>query len=70
MSSLGFRQVTDCTACPKAARTFQDGVSRLQTAVGLPDMNVFRKDGQSAKTYSEVEKIVTKVEALLTAGTS
>ena len=41
-----------------SSKSFQDVVSRLEVAVGHPDMSVFRTDVTSAKTYSEVEKIV------------
>jgi uncharacterized protein (DUF302 family) len=43
-----------------SSKPFQDVVSRLEAAVGHPDMSVFRSDVASAKTYPEVEKIVNK----------
>ena len=47
-----------------SSKPFQDVVSRLEAAVGHPDMDVFRKDVTSAKTYSDVEKIVAQAIGL------
>jgi uncharacterized protein (DUF302 family) len=41
-----------------SSKPFQDVVSRLEAALGHPDMSMFRKEVTSAKTYPEVEKIV------------
>jgi uncharacterized protein (DUF302 family) len=43
-----------------SSKPFQDVVTRLDAAVGHPDMSAFRRDVASAKTYPEVEKIVNK----------
>jgi uncharacterized protein (DUF302 family) len=43
-----------------SSKPFQDVVSRLDAAVGHPDMNAFRTDVTSAKTFPEVEKVVNK----------
>jgi uncharacterized protein (DUF302 family) len=43
-----------------STQSFQDVVSRLEAAVGHPDMSVFRKEVTSAKTFPEVEKIVNR----------
>jgi hypothetical protein len=37
---------------------FHEVVSRLEAAIGRPDMSVFRRDVASAKTYPELEKVV------------
>src|ERR1700676_3604719 len=41
-----------------SSKPFQDVVSRLEAAIGHPDMSTFRKDVTSAKSSPEVEKIV------------
>jgi hypothetical protein len=43
-----------------SSKSFQDVVSRLEAAVGHPDMSLFRRDISSAKTYPELEKVVEK----------
>jgi uncharacterized protein (DUF302 family) len=43
-----------------SSEPFRDVVSRLEAAVGHPDMSVFRRDVASEKRYPEVEKIVNK----------
>jgi uncharacterized protein (DUF302 family) len=43
-----------------SAKPFQEVVSKLEAAVGHPDMNTFWKDVASSKTFSEVEKVVDK----------
>jgi uncharacterized protein (DUF302 family) len=43
-----------------SSKSFQEVVSRLEAAVGHPDMSLFRRDISLAKTFSEVEKIVNK----------
>jgi uncharacterized protein (DUF302 family) len=43
-----------------SSKSFQDVASRLEAAIGHPDMSVFSRDVTSAKTYSEVEKIVNE----------
>jgi hypothetical protein len=43
-----------------SAKSFQDVASRLEAAIGHPDMSAFRRDVTSAKTYSELEKIVNQ----------
>ena len=43
-----------------SSKSFQNVVSRLEAAVGHPDMSVFRRHVTSAKTYPEVEQIVNK----------
>ena len=47
-----------------SSKSFQDIASRLEAAIGHPDMSVFRRDVTSAKTYSEVEEIVKKRSGL------
>jgi uncharacterized protein (DUF302 family) len=43
-----------------SSKPFQDVLSRLEAAVGHPDMGAFRRDVTSAKTYPEVERIVNR----------
>ena len=43
-----------------SSKSFQEVVSRLDTAVGHPDMRTFRGEIVAAKNYSEVDRIVTK----------
>ncbi|MDB6068519.1 MAG: hypothetical protein JWR26_4727 [Pedosphaera sp.] len=43
-----------------SSKSFQDVTSRLEAAVGHPDISTFRRDVSSAKTFPEVEKIVNK----------
>lgn len=43
-----------------SSKSFADVTSRLEAAVGHPDMIVFRKEVSSAKTFPELEKIVNK----------
>ena len=44
-----------------SSKSFEEVVARLEAAVGHPDMNEFRKDVASAKTYAEIEKVVHRV---------
>ena len=41
-----------------SSKSFEEVVARLEAAVGHPDMNEFRRDVASAKTYAELEKVV------------
>jgi uncharacterized protein (DUF302 family) len=43
-----------------SSKSFQEVVSRLETAIGRPDLNAFRKDISAAKSYPEVENVVNK----------
>jgi uncharacterized protein (DUF302 family) len=43
-----------------SSKSFQEVASRLEAAIGHPDMRIFLRDVTSAKTYSELEKIVNK----------
>ena len=44
-----------------SSKSFEEVVARLEAAVGHPDMNEFRRDVASAKTYAELEKVIHKV---------
>jgi uncharacterized protein (DUF302 family) len=43
-----------------SSKSFQEVVSRLEAAVGRPDLGAFRKDISAAKSYPEVESVVNK----------
>lgn len=43
-----------------SSNSFQDVVSRLEAAVGHPDMSVFRREVASAKTFPDLEKIANQ----------
>ena len=43
-----------------SSKTFQEVVSRLEKAIGRPDLSAFRKDIAAAKSYPEVENVVSK----------
>jgi uncharacterized protein (DUF302 family) len=40
------------------SKSFEDVVARLEAAVGHPNMDAFRKDVASARTYAELEKVI------------
>ena len=44
-----------------SSQSFEEVVARLEAAVGHPNMNEFRRDVASAKTYAELEKVIHKV---------
>ena len=44
-----------------SSKSFEEIVARLEAAVGHPDMNEFRQDVASAKTYAELEKVIHRV---------
>ncbi len=41
-----------------SSKSFHDVLAALETAIGHPDMNSFRKSMAAANTFAEVEKIV------------
>jgi uncharacterized protein (DUF302 family) len=41
-----------------SSRSFQDVLAALQTAIGHPDMDAFRKNVAATKTYAELENVV------------
>ncbi|HVB98318.1 MAG TPA: DUF302 domain-containing protein [Candidatus Dormibacteraeota bacterium] len=43
-----------------SVKSFKEVVATLEAAIGHPDMNVFRSEIRAAKTYAEVEEIVSK----------
>jgi len=43
-----------------SSKPFSDVVTALEAAIGHPDMNAFRKDVASTKTYAELEAVVHK----------
>ena len=57
---MATKQITVQRFSVTSSKSCEDVVSRLDAAVGHPDMSAFRRDVASAKTYPEVEKIVNK----------
>jgi len=54
------RQISVQRFSVTSSKSFQEVVSRLETAIGRPDLNAFRKDISAAKSYPEVENVVNK----------
>ncbi len=55
---MATRQLNIERFCVTSSKPFRDIVSAIHTAVGHPDMAIFRKDVSAAKTYAELEEIV------------
>jgi len=47
-----------------SASAFDVVVARLDTAIGHPDMGMFRKEVAAAKTYAELEQVVRRAVGL------
>ena len=47
-----------------SASAFDVVVARLDTAIGHPDMEMFRKEVAAAKTYAELEQVVRRAVGL------
>ena len=44
-----------------SAKSFEEVMAGLEAGIGHPDMNAFRRDVSTAKTYAELEKVIHKV---------
>lgn len=44
-----------------SSKSFEDVVAALEAPIGHPDMNAFRMDVATTKTYSELKKVIHKV---------
>jgi uncharacterized protein (DUF302 family) len=44
-----------------SAKSFEEVMAGLEASIGHPDMNAFRRDVSTAKTYAELEKVIHKV---------
>jgi uncharacterized protein (DUF302 family) len=57
---MATRQISVQRFSVTSRKSFQEVVSRLETAIGRPDLSAFRKDIAAAKSYPEVENVVSK----------
>ena len=57
---MATRQISVQRFSVTSCNSFQEVVSRLETAIGRPDLSAFRKDITAAKSYPEVENVVSK----------
>jgi uncharacterized protein (DUF302 family) len=57
---MATRQINVQRFSVTSSQTFQEVVSRLEKAIGRPDLSAFRKDISAAKSYPEVEIVVSK----------
>ena len=57
---MATRQINVQRFSVTSSQTFQEVVSRLEKAIGRPDLSAFRKDISAAKSYPEVENVVSK----------
>jgi uncharacterized protein (DUF302 family) len=57
---MATRQINVQRFSVTSSQTFQEVVSRLEKAIGRPGLSAFRKDISAAKSYPEVENVVSK----------
>jgi uncharacterized protein (DUF302 family) len=55
---MATRQINVQRFSVTSSKSFQEVVSRLEAAVGRPDLSAFRNDISAAKSYPEVESVV------------
>ncbi len=57
---MATRQISVQRFSVTSSKSFQEVVSRLEAAVGRPDLGAIRKDISAAKSYLDVESVVNK----------
>jgi uncharacterized protein (DUF302 family) len=57
---MATRQISVQRFSITSSKSFPEVLSRLETAIGRPDLSAFRKDISAAKSYPEVENVVNK----------
>jgi uncharacterized protein (DUF302 family) len=57
---MATRQISVQRFSVTSSNSFQEVISRLEVAIGRPDLGAFRKDISAAKSYPEVASIVNK----------
>jgi uncharacterized protein (DUF302 family) len=57
---MATRQISVQRFSVTSSKSFQQVMSRLETGIGRPDLSTFRKDISAARSYPEVEDIVSK----------
>jgi uncharacterized protein (DUF302 family) len=60
MNHMATRQISVQRFSVTSCKSFQEVVSRLETAIGRPDLSAFRKDISAARSYPELENVVGK----------
>ncbi|MGD0218324.1 MAG: DUF302 domain-containing protein [Desulfobaccales bacterium] len=55
---MTMRQVNVQRFSVTSSKSFEEVVTKLEAAVGHPDMHGFRRDVASAKNYAELEKVI------------
>ncbi len=58
-SRMAPKQLTFERFCITSSRSFRDVAAVIDAAVGHPDMAIFGKDVRAAKTYAELEDVVS-----------
>jgi uncharacterized protein (DUF302 family) len=55
---MATRQISVQRFSVTSSKSFQEVVSRLEAAIGCPNLGAFRKDISAARSYPEVESVV------------